>query len=109
MALGRIDPELLRQLDEAAISGKSVTAVVTLARTPGTAPDPVVAAERKMAFSTCAIDACGRACISSAARPATCGVAIDDPDSVRQPPPRLAEITSTPGATRSGVSGCSCA
>ena len=63
-------------------------------------------AERKIARSTCAIDACGRACMSSAARPATCGVAIDDPDNVRQPPPGLAEITSTPGATRSGVSGC---
>jgi hypothetical protein len=42
MALGRIDPELLRQLDEAAASGDSVTAVVTLRRTPGTAPDPAV-------------------------------------------------------------------
>jgi len=46
MPLGRIDPELLRQLVEAAISGKSVTAVVTLARTPGTAPDPEVAEEQ---------------------------------------------------------------
>jgi hypothetical protein len=46
MALGRIDPELLRQLAEAAISGKSLTAVVTLARTPGTAPDPAVAEEQ---------------------------------------------------------------
>src|SRR5664280_2057930 len=42
MALGRIDPELLRQLDEAAASGVSVTAVVTLRRTPGTAPDRAV-------------------------------------------------------------------
>ena len=46
MALGRIDPELQRQLDQAAGSGDSVTAVVTLRRTLGTAPDPAVVQEQ---------------------------------------------------------------
>ncbi|HYN71909.1 MAG TPA: hypothetical protein VES60_05355 [Nakamurella sp.] len=46
MALGQIDPELLRQLDDAAGSGDPVTAVVTLRRTAGTAPDPAVVEEQ---------------------------------------------------------------
>lgn len=46
MALGQIDPELLRQLDEAEVSGDRVTAVVTLSRTAGTAPNPTIVEEQ---------------------------------------------------------------
>ena len=40
MAPGQIDPELLRQLDDAKSSGEPVQAVVKLRRTAGKAPEP---------------------------------------------------------------------
>ena len=45
LASEQIDPDLLRQLDDAATSGNPVTAVVTLRRTAGRAPDPAVVQE----------------------------------------------------------------
>ncbi len=45
----------------------------------------------------------GRAWRSSAAAPATCGVAIEVPDIVASPPPVLAALMSTPGAVTSGL------
>ena len=45
LAPEQIDPDLLRQLDDAATSGNPVTAVVTLRRTAGSAPDPTVVEE----------------------------------------------------------------
>jgi len=46
MALGRTDPELARQLDEAKESGEPVQAVVKLRRTAGKAPVPSVMEEQ---------------------------------------------------------------
>ena len=43
----------------------------------------------------------------SAASPAMCGVAIDDPDILAKPPPGTEEMTSTPGPIRSGTLGSS--
>src|SRR5207248_9254702 len=49
--------------------------------------------EPKIAASTWSIVLAGSACISRAASPATCGVAIDVPSISWYPPPGIAEIT----------------
>jgi len=46
MASGETDPELLRQLDEAARTGEPVQAVVKLHRQPGKAPVPALIEEQ---------------------------------------------------------------
>ena len=47
---------------------------------------------------TVAAEAVGLRVKITPATPATCGVAIEVPDSVKYPPPRRVDRTSTPGA-----------
>src|ERR687897_1496719 len=54
----------------------------------------------KSAFSPTS-EAAGNAAFASAAAPATCGAAIDVPESKRYPPPGDVEKTFIPGAARS--------
>ena len=56
----------------------------------------------KIAASTCVVLAPGNASNRRAASPATCGVAIDEPERSSVLPPGTHDRTSTPGATRSG-------